>query len=388
MVLKHYFKTILFLLVVFPLNSISAQQGEIIYRDTLSALQIMDISEYKEIKEVYLLDKSDFMPGFSYVEFNSSDIKDIFNAEKSSKYPSVNLFDGYFETCWVAGNTKTNKTSLLYTKVNENIDIDKIILNIFSGYGKSQTLYNDNARPKQIKVSVFAGFYPDGFSTEIANLYLIKEFSSKIFELADTFSVQSFPLGINKESFLKFQNKTKKECNTFSGKEYNRLEYSENPKLTASIILKIEIISSYSGTKYNDICISEIFFNDRFVTAYPDRYSQINNVYIKDDNTLLADYNDKKGVVIFKDTSSVFIMVDYPQKSNWAILRYVLNSEVGLGSRIEELCALVDLKNKKIIEKEFEKCTGQSPFFLLIEKNKDMNIFLTTFDDKYKIELK
>ena len=370
--LKHsslfYVLLVMFFTIIFPtVNTVSAQEN-------------------KEIKEIYLHDKSDFMPGFSYVEFNSSDIKDYFNAEKSSKYPSINLFDGYLKTCWITGNTKTNKTSLLYIKVNKNIDIDKIILNIFSGYGKSQTLFNANARPKQIKVSVFAGFYPYGFSTEVVSLYLIKEFSSKIFESADTFGVQSFALDINKESFLNFQNKTKEKCKTFSGKEYNRLEYSENPKLTSSIILKIEIISSYSGTKYSDICISEIFFNDRFVTAYSDRYNQINNVYIKDDNTLLADYNDKKGVVICQDTSSVFSYVNWIKYSNWAILHYVPNSKIGLGSRIEELYALIDLKNKKIVEKEFGKCTGQYP--LLIEKNKAGKILVATFYGKYKIELK
>ncbi len=361
-----YVLLVMFFTIIFPtVNTVSAQDN-------------------KGIKEIGLLDKNNSMPGFSYVEFNSSDIKDFFKAEKSSKYPSVNLFDGYFKTCWVAGNTKTNKTHLLYIKTNKNIDVDKLILNIFSGYGKSKTLYNANARPKQIKVSVFAGFYPDGFSTETTSLYLIKKFSSKTFELADTFSVQSFPLGIKKESFLNFQNKTKKKCKTFSGKEYNELKYGQNIKLTSSLILKIEVISSYPGTKYSDICISEIFFNDRFVTAYPGRYNRINNVYIKGDNTLLADYNDKKEVVIFKDTSSVFTMVDYPQKSNWAILHYVPNNEVG--SRIEELYALIDLKNKKNAEKKFEKCTGQYP--LLVEKNKEGKIFVTTFDGKYKIELK
>ena len=364
----HYLLVLLFFTTMFPIVNTASTQ------------------ESKTIQEIYLLSKSDFMPGSNYVAFNSSDIKDYFNAEKSNKYPSANLFDGYLKTCWVAGNTKTSKTSSLYIKVNKNIDINKIILNIFSGYGKSQTLFKANARPKQIKISIFAGFYPEGFSTEVLDLYLINKFSSKIFTLTDTFGLQSFPLNINKESFLYFQNKSKEESKIFSGKEYNRLKYNKNPKLTSSIILKIEIINSYSGNKYNDICISEIFFNDRFVTAYPDKYNQINNVYIKNDNTLLADYNDKKSVVIYKDASSTFLDINWIKNSNWAILSYSLNSNVGLGSRIEESYALVDLKNKKIVEKEFEKSTGQFP--LLIEKDKNMNILLTTFDDKYKIELK
>ncbi len=348
-------------------------------------LTIISLSaqENNQIKELYLLDKNNFNP---YVEFTSNDITDFFNPENSSRYPSVNLFDGFLKTCWVAGNSHSQKTSSLYIKVPDSIDVSKIILNIFSGYGKSKKLYYANARPKKIKLSLFSGFYPEGFRTEVVSLYLINKFNSETIELADTFGVQTFMLYLNKPDFLDFQNKTKENCKTFSGKKYNTLKFTDNPKLISSLILKIEILSTYSGTKYSDICVSEVFFNDRFVTAYPDRYNPINKVYIKDDNTLMADYSDKKGVIIIKDTSSVFTMIDYPQQSNWAILHYVPNSSVGQGSRIEELYELVDLKNKRIIEKEFEKCTGQYP--LLIEKNKAGKILVATFYGKYKIELK
>lgn len=259
-------------------------------------------------------------------------------------------------------------------------------MNIFSGYGKSQALYNANARPKRIKLSLFSGFYPEGFSTEVVSLYLIKLFRTDTIELADTFGVQSFPLNIDKNLFLKFQKRTKEECKSFSGKEYNRLKSGGNPQLIPALILKIEILDSYPGTKYNDVCISEIFFNDRFVTAYPNKYMEIQEVYIEDENTLLIDYKNKKKVVAFKNTSSVFTMVDYPEKSNWAVLHYVPNSSAGQGSRTEESYALVDLKNKKIVEKEFEKCTGQHPY--LIEKGDDGKTLLTTFEGTYKIELK
>ena len=335
------------------------------------------------IYELHLLDKNNFNP---YVEFYSSDIKDFFNPENSSKYPSTNLFDGFLKTCWIAGDNKTNKSSSLYIQVSDKIDIDKIIFNIFSGYGKSKALYNANARPKKIKISLFSGFYPEGFSTEVVSVYLIKPFRIDTVELADTFGVQSFPLKIDKDFYLKFQKRTKEECKGFSGEKCNRLKFTTPPQLIPGLILKIELLDSYPGTKYNDVCISEIFFNDRFVTAYPNKYMEIQKVYIEDENTLLIDYKNKKKVVVFKDTSSVFTMVDYPEISNWAILHYVPNGTVGQGSRIEELYALVDLKNKKIVEKEFEKCTGQYPF--LIEKGDDGSILLTTFEDAYKIELK
>lgn len=349
----------------------------------LLSTHLLFAQKNNQVKELYLLDKNDFNP---YVEFISNDITDLFNPGNSSRYPSVNLFDGFFKTCWIAGNSLSLKTSSLYINVPASIDVSKINLNIFSGYGKSKKLYYANARPKKIKLSIFAGFYPEGFSTEVVSLYLIDKFNSETIELADIFGVQTFRLSLNKPDFRNFQNKIKENCKTFSGKKYNNLKFTDNPKLFSSLILKIEILSSYPGTKYNDICISEIFFNDRFVTPYPDKYNSISKVYIKNNNTLMVDYSDKKGVIIIKDTLSVFTMIDHPQHSNWAILHYVPNNSVGKGANIKELYKLVDLKNKSVVEKKFEECTGQYPLF--IKKNKEGKTMVEPFDGKYEIELK
>ena len=317
-----------------------------------------------DIKEVYLLDKNSFNP---YIEFSSSDIKDYFNPQNSSKYPSTNLFDGTFKTCWIAGNTKTDTNTSLYMKVPKKIDLNTLIINIFSGYGKSKSLYKANARPRKIKISLYIGLQEEGLSTEVSNLYMIKFFTSKLISLKDSFGVQSCPLHINKN-----QPKT--------------FKFDNNVFLSPSIIMKIEIVDVYAGTKYDDICISEIFFNDRFVTKCPSRYNEIENVSIINDNILLADYKNKKKIIILKDETSVFTMVDYVAKSNWAILHYVPNDTLGSIGRVEEQYALLDLKNKKIVNKKLKICTGNSPF--LIEKSKNGKIFLITNKGKYKIELK
>ena len=331
--------------------------------------------ENRNFSELNLLDNNSFN---SYVSFYTSDIKDVFMPEKSGKYPSTNLFDGFFKTCWVAGNSQNNQSSSLYIHVPGKIDSDKIILNIFAGYGKTKALFKANARPKKIKLSLFSGFHPDAYSSEVTRLYLIKLFRTDTLELADSFGVQSFHLNIDIEQYLKFQK--------MAEDEYKLLQYENNPQPHADLILKREILDSYPGTKYKDICISEIFFNDRFVTAYPDRFREIQNVYLENENTLWVDYKYRKKIVVYRDTASVFTMLDYPPKSNWAILHYVTNAESGQDFRTGEMYALVDLKNKKIVEKEFEKRTGQYPLF--IEKSDDGRILLTTFDDSYKIELK
>lgn len=259
----------------------------------------LSAQDNNKMREINLLDKNDFN---SYVEFFSTDITDYFNPEKSSPYPSTNLFDGYLKTCWVAGSVKQSEKPILYIKIPENIPIDKLILNIFSGYGKSKSLYMKNAHPKNIKVSIFVAYNLEGYATEVAVKYLIKKFTiERNILLADTFGVQSFPLNLNHKDLIDFQNMNFKNC-TSSLK-------NDDVKINLSFMLKFEITDVYKGSEYDDICISEIFFNNRFVTAYPDMYNQINNVYIQDENTLVADYSDKKGVIIYKDTTSILILV-------------------------------------------------------------------------------
>lgn len=328
------------------------------------------------IQEIYLLDKSDFNP---YVEFVSTDITDMFNPEKSSKYPSLNLFDACFNTCWVLGSFKTDRQETLFVKFPEEIGLDKIILNIFSGYGKSKSLFMQNARPKKIRLSIFAAYYPEGYVTEVAVPYLIKKYSEKNIELSDTFGVQSFSLGLNKNKVMDFYVKKRNDCKSFRG--------DNNIKIVdTTFVLKMEIVDVYKGTKYDDICISEIFFNNRFITPQSDKYAEILNVYVKNDNALLVDYKGQNGLVLYKDTSSVFTMVDWIEMENFAILHYVPNDEIGIGSRIEEHYALIDLKNKNIVDREFKKCTGDFTSFYLFEKDDDGRLYLN--NEQFKIELK
>ncbi len=339
------------------------------------------------MKEILLLDKNDFNP---YVEFYSTDIKDYFNPEKSGKYPSVNLFDGFLKTCWVVGEAGQENHPALFIKVPGNIPIDKLILNIFSGYGKNKALYLKNAHPRKLRLTIYAAFHPEDCSTEVANLYIIEKFAdTRYIDLADTFGVQSFPLNIDKAALADFQKNSLKDCHSFSGDIYDKLKPDNNTTtFTPALILKLETENVYPGSKYNDICISEIFFNDRFVTHYPDRYNPVDSVYIENDNTVKVDYASEKGVVIVKDTSAVFIDIYHPEHSNWAVLSYVPNDESGEGSRTEELYSLIDLKNRKIIDDtNFKKCTGSLPSSPLIEKNANGKTVLDIYED-FEVELK
>jgi hypothetical protein len=339
------------------------------------APDMLRAQEAENTGEIPLLSKNDLNP---YVEFYTTDITDFYHPEETSAYPPVNLFDGYFKTCWVAGSANENRHSVLYIRVPGEIPPEKLILNIFSGYGKSRKLYRANARPEKIKISILAACNPEGYSTEVVDNYLTAKYPvEKQIVLADTFGVQSFPLHYSNKDLLDFQNKYLKKCKlSLQGDTMN---------IRSAFILKLEITDVYGGTDYDDICISEIFLNNRFVTAFPDRYIQADNVYIENDNMLFADYADRKGVMIYKDTLSEFTIVYPEDHSDWAVLHYVENDEAGPGSRIEESYLLIDLKNRKVVNNDFEKCTGIFFYAPYLETDENGEPFVSS---RYKVMLK
>ena len=73
------------------------------------------------------------------------------------------------------------------------------------------------------------------------------------------------------------------------------------PMADSGLILKINILSFYPGTKYRDVCISEIFFNDCFVPRKKNTADHISKIYTnKNENALLLDKPRHKGMLPLK----------------------------------------------------------------------------------------
>ena len=71
----------------------------------------------------------------------------------------------------------------------------------------------------------------------------------QIVTLVDTFGIQKFELDFSR-----------KELNEFSKEVYRQARsYFESPILDSCFFVKIDILESLPGTKYDDICISELF---------------------------------------------------------------------------------------------------------------------------------
>lgn len=185
-----------------------------------------------------------------YGAFYSKNIPDL-------RYPPAQLFDANLSTCWVSRMPKDKTYPSIYILIPRNIT-SNFALNIFSGYGKSQSLFLKNARPEKIRISLNTGVVPDGYTSEWGVFGKILNSSNKqTFSLTDTYGVQQIDL----------QNLVAE----FSPKHVRNLSLYKSldkvPIYDTLVILKLEILSVFPGTSSEDVCISEIFFNDCFVSS-------------------------------------------------------------------------------------------------------------------------
>jgi hypothetical protein len=120
----------------------------------------------------------------------------------SGKYPTSNMTDFDLQSAWVEGANGLGIGEWITVNFDKTYMVAELI--VFPGYGKSEELFYANGRLKEIKLRFGE--------------------SSKTFTFADRFYAQSISINANISN------------------------------------LKIIVKDAYPGTKYEDVCISEIMF--------------------------------------------------------------------------------------------------------------------------------
>jgi hypothetical protein len=295
-------------------------------------------------------------------------------------YPESNLFDGEIKTCWVCGSYINNNPAGTYVKMPPN---DKVYLNIFTGYGKSRELFYKNARPKKIRLSVYATVHPEGYVTEIADGYEgLKYPREQIITLVDSFGIQTIELDFSRKELNEFSKQVYRQARSFFGP----------PLLDSCLIVKIDILESLPGTKYDDICISELFLTGEDCTLNSSTPSTtIKNVYINQaENSLLADDNQNQGMVIYHDPQSVLQLIDVSADNKWAIV-ISMPAELGEG-RVETYYQLINIPDRKTVNNEIEECRtnylpGSELFFETYTDGQLMLKYRANDDEYYSVVL-
>jgi len=273
-------------------------------------------------------------------------------------YPLNNIFDGNFKSCWIISNQ--SKESNAFIKLP---DIKTPFINIFNGYGKSKALYYENARPKQLHISFYYGILPEAYSSENNFLYKIADLHIAFdINLRDEFGVQSFSIPENIQN--KLQELIVKAKTIYKQTEFPKAEEE-------GIFINISLNKQYEGTKYKDVCISEIFFNPPYIAKPDNSKTKINKIYLDDElNTLFVDTDKQKHKIVYQNKNEILDIVEVSQNKEWAIL-FAMPAENDGRSEVKYL--LFDIVTSQLIDSVLEKTcmgfhSGYDIYFEQIEK--------------------
>lgn len=286
--------------------------------------------ELQQFTEIHLLDTVAY--AYYYTE------KDV-----DCRYPSFNLFDANYKTCWVAGKVGQKENPVLYIRLPQ---LDTVKLHLFNGYGKSNQLYKDNARASKLKLTVYAAFNPEAHLSENYVLYKAIPYPlNKEITLLDSCTLTSYTLPFLKNDMEDFQ----KTASQVFREKYTAVVAD------SCLILRLEITDCYKGLKYNDICVSELFFNDCILRPKSIKSVKTTKVYISEkEDAVMVDDDNGKGKIIILDKNFVYQLVDVDIDNQWATV-IKMPSEVGKG-RAETHYILIDLLNKKEANTMLAEC--------------------------------
>jgi hypothetical protein len=146
-------------------------------------------------------------------------------------YAASMLKDGDLKTAWVEGANGNGEGELV---IVPQINVDKKV-EVYGGFGKSESLFSANNRPKTIKVHILKAEYNSSgqCGTWYDNVALVK---SQMVTLQDVNKFQSVSIP------------------SFTRETYTK----DNSNHDYIYWLMIEIVDVYPGLKYQDTCITEI----------------------------------------------------------------------------------------------------------------------------------
>jgi len=240
----------------------------------------------------------------SYTFFATGDTLNI-------RFPASNLFDADITTCYVTGSTEVKTENPIYVMAPG----DPFMISIFSGYGKSRDLHEIYGRPEKIRLSLYAAILEKGSANQDSLVCKAAKFPDEtVIELRDVFDIQHIPVRIDTSAFNHFKKRVEIQQNKeFPGQEY-RMRW----------LIKLTITDVFEGLTSPEVCISELFFNDRYTPGYTQTDLPTSQVYINSEgNALLKDNRKEKGTVVYSDTASVLKIDEFSKDNTWIILTSV-----------------------------------------------------------------
>ncbi|MEW5722625.1 MAG: hypothetical protein AB1896_05935 [Thermodesulfobacteriota bacterium] len=167
-------------------------------------------------------------------------------------YGGHNLFDKNPATCWAEGRPGPGLGEALYVGVNKY----ERTVHILNGYHKSPDLFHKNNRVRQLRLTMFAGFFRPDRTTEIfLSFDAVPYPRAELVTLEDSRRPQEITLPwdwTDLETFMYEAAPSRPPAEEVPGV----------PKdLEEKYILRLEILQVYPGSQYDDTCLSELWLS-------------------------------------------------------------------------------------------------------------------------------
>lgn len=265
------------------------------------------------------------------------------------EYGAHNLCDKDFSTAWVEGVEGNG--------IGESINIGignelKDYMFFVNGYQKTETLYYMNNRVKTARISLYAGSYTiEGVWQTGINWDVLQFGEEKIIHFKDTFGIQRFDFPFDQKGVTKFKEQAMESYKKSHEKE---IEKSDG-YLPVLYILHLEIMEVYKGSKWDDTCISDIWFSSekKFTEIFVNE--KITDVYKNDDDGSIYVNTTKRKKIILVNREELekeedltegehlsLVLMDVSPDKEWAQVDYLYGHE-GPG-RVEEIAHLYSVR--------------------------------------------
>lgn len=324
----------------------------------------------------------------------SSELDEVNPFVELGKYGAHNLFDKDSSTAWVEGVKGDGIGESVYVGMGDRLNE---IICIVNGYQRSRSIYFKNNRPKTLRLSLFVGFMIPGEVTEIVSVCRMRQFGNeKLITLKDTLGPQEFKLPFNLLKASEFEEQSMHLFLNDFGKEFEKITKSCSGCDTVpsvQYILFLEIIDVYKGTKWDDTCISDIWFKpwETKIKEIPEDET-ITEVYEELDERMIYVNTNKREKIILVDGKALekaadlvkgqymdATLMDVSPDKEWAQIDYLYTAE---GARVEEYAQLYSVRYlARINEKILKTIYGMYGFI-----EKDGKTYLDTADGLIDLE--
>ena len=247
--------------------------------------------------------------------FNESSELEKGSEGEIGKYDISNIVDMNPQTAWVEG-VKGDGVGEFVLLAHKKLPST---INIYSGYGKNISLFRKNNRPKVLKISLYFGL-ADSWGGQAGEYYrAVKYKKDYVLNLKDSIHLQTFVFPFTDMAALKRFKEENLRVLTALGPREGIPPFPEPPD--QEWIIKLEIENIYKGSAWEDTCISEVFFNDRFISdVHRFTHQFIKKVYESDkEDAVLMDTEGERSVPLCqsKNGESLYSIGDVSKNREW-----------------------------------------------------------------------